>query len=174
MMRMTICVLIIVFTTVNLQAQTNKNASFLVDQCRPLASLRGNDQSAIAKSDPGDFAKIMYCAGFLDGLIYKLNQNHDLYNTMFPDVRLLKTDEATGKRYVAMALLIGLDVCFPDALTPRIAAMIIEKRAREHPEELTNDMVSFQTLLLPPPIQPRLTVFDSANSGRHTPLRLCP
>jgi hypothetical protein len=143
MMRMTICILIIVFTTVNLQAQTNKNASFLVDQCRPLASLRGDDQSAIAKSAPGDFAKIAYCSGFLEALFYKLQQNHDLYSAMFPDLRLLKTDEAFAKRYVATVLLIGLDVCVPHALTPRIAAMIIEKHAREHPEELTNDMVSF-------------------------------
>lgn len=129
------------------QAQTRKNAAFLMEECRPLASLNGDpDQKTLGKANTGDLIKMSYCAGFLDALIASLQRLHNLYDATFPDPRLLKTDDATGKRYVATALLVGLDVCFPDGMTSKIAAMIIEKYGKEHPERLTDNPQIFAQL----------------------------
>jgi hypothetical protein len=60
--------------------------------------------------------------------------------------RQLKTDEAFAKKYIATTIFLGPDVCFPDGLTPKIAAMILEKYGAEHPEQLTTNPQSFANL----------------------------
>jgi hypothetical protein len=125
-------------------AQTKKNGAFLLDQCRPLASLRGEpDPSTLSKLNPSDVMAMSYCAGFLDALITSLKGIHNLYVGQFPDASLIQTDTATAKRFMATTILLGPDVCVPKGLTPRISAMILEKHGREHPEDLTQDEQSF-------------------------------
>jgi uncharacterized protein YecT (DUF1311 family) len=137
-------------TTANVQGQTEKNAAFLVEECRPLATLRGDlsDPYALSKSNPADVAKMTYCVGFLDALIASLQRNHELYRAILPDAKLLQTDETIAKRYIATMLLIGPDACLPDGLTPKIAALIVEKYGREHPEQLTDNPQKFANLAL--------------------------
>jgi hypothetical protein len=72
-------------------------------------------------SNPGDVIKMTYCVGFLDALIASLEKNHFLYRAILPDPKLLQTDQATAKRYIATTLLIGPDACFPDGLKTAIA-----------------------------------------------------
>ena len=66
MWRAATCALSLVLMTANVQGQTRKNAAFLVEQCRPLASLKGepSDPYTLSKLDWGDIAKINYCVGF--------------------------------------------------------------------------------------------------------------
>jgi hypothetical protein len=148
MWRAIICALSLALTTASVQGQTEKNAAFLVEQCRPLATLKGDlsDPYALSKSNPGDIAKMTYCLGFLDALIASLERNHELYRVILPDPKLLQTDKAIAGRYMATMLLIGADVCFPDGITPKIAALIIEKYGREHPELLTDNPQKFANL----------------------------
>jgi Rap1a immunity proteins len=142
MCRAIICALSLVLMTANVQGQTEKNAAFLVEQCQPLAV----SDSSWSKSDPRDIAKMTYCVGFLDALIASLERNHDLYRTMFPDPKVFQTDKAAAGRLMATMLLIGPDVCFPAGITPKIAALIIEKYGRDHPEQLTDNPQKFANL----------------------------
>jgi hypothetical protein len=101
MWRAIICALSLALTTGNVWAQTEKNAAFLVEQCRPLATFRGDlSDPAFSKSNPGDIAKMTYCVGFLDALIASLERNHAMYRVMLPDPKLLQTDKATAGKYM--------------------------------------------------------------------------
>ena len=61
------------------QGETKKNGAFLLDQCRPLASLRGEpDPYTLSKLNPSDVGGMMYCVGFLDALVTSLKMIHSL------------------------------------------------------------------------------------------------
>ena len=71
-MRSAIYALLVVLMTSATQAQTKDQAKdkaiWLVEQCQPLASLRGDPLEGFVNSTAADSTKMMYCVGFLDGL----------------------------------------------------------------------------------------------------------
>jgi Rap1a immunity proteins len=146
-LRTILCALSFALIAYGGQAQTQKNAAFLIKECRPLTALNGEpDPNALSRANPNDLISISYCIGFLEALITSLERLHSLYDADFPDPSKLRTDETTAKRYIATVLLVGPDVCFPEGITPKIAAMIIEKYGKEHPEQLTDHPQKFANL----------------------------
>jgi hypothetical protein len=147
-MRAVILALSLVLMVSPSHAETKNNAAFLLERCTPLASLNGDpsDPYTFSRSNPTDVVKMTYCLGFLDALTTSLQRLHNLYEAEFPDLTRLRTDEVTVKKFIAMTLLVGPDVCFPEGLTSKIAPLILVKYGRDHPEQLTDHPQKFANL----------------------------
>lgn len=101
-----------------------------------------NSAIALARGDKGRSAELagaLHCLGFVEAAATGMKSSHELYRLLFPNLREddLK-DERIGKRYVATALLAGLDVCIPERTTVQILVMLIVKRINEDPTSLSS------------------------------------